>query len=127
METKIDWAGRRSDCPIASALDLFGDKWSLLIVRDIGLFGRHRYKELETAGEGIPTNILAARLKHLAGIGIVERRQYQARPPRYEYHLTAAGQELLPVLGALADWSLRHIEGVQLPASVSARRSGGNR
>ena len=79
---------QRSQCPIATTLDLVGDKWTLLLIRDIGLFGKHRNKEFQEAGERIPSNILADRLKRLVESGLVEKRLYQQHPPRYEYHLT---------------------------------------
>ena len=69
---------KRSDCPLSCTLDLIGDKWSLLIVRDL-LFGSSRYGELLNSGEGIPTNILSQRLKHLEQAGIVERQILRSR------------------------------------------------
>lgn len=109
---------KRSDCPIASTLDVAGDKWTLLIIRDIGLFGKHRNKDFQDAGEGIPTNILANRLKQLVSAGLVEKRLYQDHPPRYEYHLTTAGRGLLPVIRAMATWAVANVEGTRLPDTV---------
>ncbi len=106
---------KRSSCPIATALDLIGDKWSLLILRDIGLFGRHRNKDFQQAGEGIPSNILASRLKTLVANGLLQKRLYQNHPPRYEYHLTTAGRELIPVIKAMAAWAKTHVAGVEIP------------
>ncbi|MFM1895704.1 MAG: hypothetical protein RLZZ385_778 [Pseudomonadota bacterium] len=106
---------KRSLCPIATALDVFGDKWSLLLIRDIGLFRRHRYKEFLLGAEGIPTNILAARLKSLQASGIVRKRRYQAHPPRYEYHLTQAGEDLVPIIKSMARWSAQHVSGIRIP------------
>ena len=108
----------RSSCPIASALDLVGDKWTLLVIRDIGLFGKHRNKDLQAAAEGIPSNILADRLQRLTALGLLRKRLYQQRPPRYEYHLTERGAALLPVLRELARWSLAHLPDVQMPAAL---------
>ena len=116
---------RRSDCPIATALDLLGDRWSLLLVRDIGLFGKHRNKDFQQGREAIPSNILAQRLKHLVATGLVEKRPYQARPPRYEYHLSRAGRDLVPILRQLALWSTRHIEGVRVPAELQTKPGDG--
>ena len=113
---------KRSTCPIAATLDLVGDKWSLLIIRDIGLFDRHRNKDCQNSDEGIPTNILANRLKRLTALGLLENRLYPERPPRYEYHLTELGRALLPVLGAMAKWATDHITGTRLPEAVNARR-----
>ncbi len=106
---------RRSACPIATTLDVLGDKWTLLIIRDIALFDKHRNKDFQDAGENIPTNILADRLKMLVQYGILEKRPYQDNPPRYEYHLTAAGRGLLPVLEAMATWAGTHVQGVKPP------------
>lgn len=114
----------RSSCPIASTLDIVGDKWTLLIIRDIGLFGKHRNKAIQQAGEGIPTNILASRLKQLVEQGLVEKRLYQENPPRYEYHLTDAGRELLPVVKSMAQWGIAHVNGVHIPEALSKRRRG---
>lgn len=112
---------RRSDCPIAAALDLVGDKWSLLLIRDIGLFDKHRNKDFQSASEAIPSNILADRLKRMTAYGLLEKRPYQDRPPRYEYHLTRQGRELLPLLGELALWSKKNLVGVRIPRAAKAR------
>jgi DNA-binding HxlR family transcriptional regulator len=108
-------AARRSPCPVATTLDLVGDKWSLLIIRDIGMFQRHRNKDFQQAKEGIPSNVLAARLKSLQENGLIEKIPYQDKPLRYEYHLTAAGEDLLPVVRELANWSVKHVTGIKLP------------
>ena len=88
-------------CPIARSLDLVGEWWSLLIVRD-ALFGARRFDDFKTIG--IADNVLAARLKRLVEVGILERRRYRERPNRYEYMLTEKGRELGPVLSALRQW-----------------------
>lgn len=106
---------QRSTCPIAATLDAVGDKWTLLLIRDIGLFDKHRNKDFQEADEGIPSNILASRLKQLVEQGLVEKRMYQEHPPRYEYHLTAAGKGLLPVVEAMAKWGVANVEGAVLP------------
>lgn len=106
---------RRSTCPIATTLDLVGDKWSLLIVRDIGLFGKYRNKDFQEGKEGIPSNILASRLIHLVENGILEKRLYQSNPPRYEYYLTPHGEGLVPIVKSLAKWGVAHIAGVKIP------------
>ena len=93
----------RSDCPIACSLELIGDRWTLLIVRDLFL-GKHRFSDFLESGEGITTNILAARLKRLERAGLAERVKYLAHPPRYEYRLTEAGRDLSPILGAMFNW-----------------------
>ncbi|HEX9940409.1 MAG TPA: helix-turn-helix domain-containing protein [Thermoanaerobaculia bacterium] len=105
----------RSVCPIANALDLLGDKWTLLVVRDLLLFDKRRFGEFLSSQEGIPTNILTDRLRRLEECGIVTKVAYQSRPPRHEYHLTAKGADLLPVLRTLVDWANRHIPGAAKP------------
>ena len=89
-------------CSLAAALGLVGDRWALLAVREV-MFGNHRFSEI-ARNTAAPRDRLAARLKALVAAGILERRQYQASPPRHDYHLTAAGRELLPVMHALRAW-----------------------
>lgn len=101
---------KRSNCPVSSALDVFGDRWTLVVVRDLYL-GKTRFGELLAAPEKIPTNILADRLKQLEMVEAVERVAYQERPTRYEYRLTEKGRDLAPVLKALADWGSKHVDG----------------
>lgn len=112
----------RSNCPVARTLELVGDRWTLLIVRDL-LTGEKRYGELLAAAEHIPTNILAERLKRLERAGVVERVQYRARPPRYAYRLTADGRGLGFAVDALATWGLAHfpgtVRGVPSPAEIT--------
>jgi DNA-binding HxlR family transcriptional regulator len=104
----------RSGCPLATALDLIGDKWSLVIVRDL-MRGLGKYQEFLKSPEGIPTNILAARLKSLEGQGIIRRQRYQTRPVRHEYALTPKGAELLPVLQQLVLWAQKYVPGLWVP------------
>lgn len=100
---------RRSPCPIASLLDFFGDKWTLVIVRDM-LTGKKRYQEFQESPEGIPTNILADRLKKLEAAGAVTKRTYSNHPGRFEYELTARGFDLLPVLQEMSRWGVNHVD-----------------
>lgn len=100
----------RSPCAVANSLDIVGDKWSLLVVRDL-LHGKHTYKELADSPERIPTNILADRLRRLEDAGIVSSTPYQQRPVRYAYTLTAKGRDLGGVLRAFVHWGKRHIPG----------------
>ena len=89
-------------CSIAAALDILGEKWSLLALREIG-YGVNRFARI--AGyTGVSRDILADRLRKLEAAGVIERRQYSEHPPRYEYHLTEAGLELFPVLLTLQQW-----------------------
>ena len=100
----------RSACAIANSLDILGDKWSLLVVRDL-LHGKHTYGELALSPEGIPTNILADRLERLQSTGIVTRTPYQQHPVRYSYTLTPKGSALGEVLLAFVRWGKQHIPG----------------
>ena len=86
-------------CPIAAALEVVGERWALLVVREIAL-GATRFTDI-VAGTGAPRDRIAARLKTLDEAGVIERRPYQSAPPRFEYHLTESGRALLPVLDAL--------------------------
>ncbi len=100
----------RSKCAIANSLDVVGDKWSLLVVRDL-LHGKRTYGELADSPEGIPTNILADRLKRLESAGIVTSTPYQERPVRHAYTLTPKGGALGEVLLAFVRWGKQHIPG----------------
>jgi DNA-binding HxlR family transcriptional regulator len=100
----------RSACAIANSLDIVGDKWSLLVVRDL-LHGKRTYGELALSPERIPTNILADRLERLVTAGIVTRTPYHQRPVRYAYTLTPKGRALGDVLLALVRWGKQHIPG----------------
>lgn len=108
----------RSACPIANALDLLGDRWTLLVIRDLLFLGKRRFGELLSSPEGIPTNILSDRLRRLEEGGLVEKVAYQLRPPRYEYQLTPKGMDILPVLRSLAEWSLRHLPATEAPPGL---------
>jgi DNA-binding HxlR family transcriptional regulator len=108
-----DAAGaRRSPCPVAGALDLVGDRWTLLLIRDMAA-GKRRFGDFLGSPERIPTNILADRLKRLERAGLVHRVPYSAHPPRMEYHLASAGLDLVGVVRCLADWGLKHIPGTR--------------
>src|ERR671912_28155 len=88
---------RRSRCPVACTLDVLGDKWSLLVVRDL-MRGKKRYAEFADSPEGIPTNILAERLKRLTTLGVIRATPYSRHPPRLEYTLTVKGEDLRPIM-----------------------------
>lgn len=103
----------RSPCPVANVLDVFGDKWTLLIVRDL-MLGKLRYGEFAGSMEGIPSNILADRLKRLEAEGVVAKTRYCERPVRYEYTLTEKGRDLKPVLDAMVAWAAKHVPGTQV-------------
>lgn len=112
MEKKL--ISERSGCPIASTLDFVGDKWSLVIIRDM-LGGKKRFGEFMDSPEGIKTNILTNRLRRLEDVGLIERRAYQTRPPRFEYILTEKGEALLPMLQAMCRWANEYIDGTWVP------------
>jgi DNA-binding HxlR family transcriptional regulator len=101
-------AGPRSPCPVAGALDLVGDRWTLLILRDL-LRGMSRYGQFLASPEGISTNLLADRLQRLERAGLVTAVPYSQHPVRVDYRLTPAGRALTPVVDALATWGLAHL------------------
>lgn len=108
----------RSRCPIACALDQLGDKWSLLIIRDL-MLGKRRYQEFLTSPEQIATNILADRLKKLEATGIIVQHAYQQKPMRNEYVLTQKGEDLRPVLEALVNWGRVYYPGAMVLKSAT--------
>jgi DNA-binding HxlR family transcriptional regulator len=89
-------------CSVANALEVVGDRWSLLVVREL-FFKAHRFNEI-AANTGAPRDILTTRLRKLEEVGVLERREYSTSPPRYEYHLTEVGRALSPVIQALRQW-----------------------
>jgi DNA-binding HxlR family transcriptional regulator len=95
------------ECAIAAALDVVGEKWSLLVIRELFL-GCRRFSEI-AANTGAPRDILTARLRRLEELGVIARREYSQRPPRYEYVLTDSGKDLRPVIVALKEWGLQHV------------------
>jgi DNA-binding HxlR family transcriptional regulator len=113
---------RRSACPVAGTLDLIGDRWSLLVIRDMLLDGKKTYGELAASEEGIPTNILAERLKRLEAAGIIGSAKYQERPPRYAYSLTDKGKSLGKILLAFVEWGATHIPGTVAPPAIRKKR-----
>lgn len=100
----------RSNCSISRTLELVGDKWTLLIVRDLLWHGKHTFKELADA-EGIPSNLLSGRLQRLIDWGLADREQYQNNPVRYEYHLTDAGLRLEETLLQVMSWGNHYLGG----------------
>jgi DNA-binding HxlR family transcriptional regulator len=93
-------------CPIAAALDVVGERWALLIVRELAL-GNSRFQDI-VRGTGAPRDRVAARIKALDAAGVIRRVPYQTSPPRFDYQLTDSGRALLPVLDALLAWGLDH-------------------
>lgn len=103
---------RRSVCPVACGLDLFGDRWTLLIVRDL-MCGRSRFKELTASPEGIATNLLSERLVRLVRHDIIEQMPSPDGTKHRAYRLTPKGQALRPLLAAMRDWGLRWQSGTE--------------
>ncbi|GAA1653104.1 transcriptional regulator [Mycolicibacterium murale] len=103
--------GRRSQCAIAGVLDLVGDRWSLLIVRDLWLRGPLRFQDFAcmVGQESVPTNTLAARLRLLEDADILTKAKYQDNPARFTYELTAKGVALVPILESMAAWGVTFI------------------
>jgi DNA-binding HxlR family transcriptional regulator len=100
--------GYGQDCPVARALDVIGEKWSLLVLRDLFRKGPMRFQELEQGLPGLAPNTLSSRLKSLENQGVIATRLYESHPPRYEYFLTDKGKALGPVLKALHGWGERY-------------------
>jgi DNA-binding HxlR family transcriptional regulator len=111
---------RRSTCPISSALDLLGDKWSLLVMRDVLLSGKSHYREFAASEERIATNILADRLSRLEAAGLLERDAGEPRSGKQAYHATAKGKDLIPLLLQMVAWSAAHDPHVTVPGPLLA-------
>ncbi len=102
LDVMADWPVGVRRCPAASSLEILGERWSLLAIREMG-YGVHRFSQI--AGfTGASRDILADRLRTLESAGVVEKRQYSEHPPRFEYHLTQAGREVFPVIMSLLQW-----------------------
>jgi DNA-binding HxlR family transcriptional regulator len=99
---------RRSGCPVSISLEMFGDRWSLLIIRDLMVRGFRKFKEFQESGEGIATNILADRLQKLEAAGILTAETEETDGRRINYRLTEKGIDLAPVLLELLIWGARH-------------------
>jgi DNA-binding HxlR family transcriptional regulator len=110
---------------VSCTLDVLGDRWTLLVVRDL-VRGKRRFAELVESPERIPTNILAERLKRLVGLGVVQSRRYSDHPPRLEYQLTAKGEDLRPVLDAMVEWGITHAGGRRPPPLPPRSEGPGN-
>ncbi|MCU1690980.1 MAG: putative transcriptional regulator, HxlR family [Frankiales bacterium] len=109
MPRLADLPGR--PCPIAGALEVVGDRWALLVVREVWM-GAHRFTDI-ARGTGAPRDRLTARLNDLVAVGVLVRRQYSEAPPRADYHLTESGRDLVPVLLALLQWGDRWVADEQ--------------
>jgi DNA-binding HxlR family transcriptional regulator len=107
-------------CPIAASLELVGERWALLVVREIAM-GSTRFVEI-VRGTGAPRDRIAARLKSLEAAGVVGRTAYQERPERFDYHLTESGRDLLSVLDALLAWGDKHVVAPDDPRRLRSYR-----
>ena len=117
---------RLSGCPIDYGLDVFGDRWTLLVIRDLLFVGKRHFKELMESPERIASNILTARLKKLEERGLIERCADPDNRKQVIYTLTAKGRDLTPVLVEMVRWGGRHDPETQVPKSVVARFSRDN-
>ncbi len=99
---------KRSGCPVSISLEVFGDRWSLLIVRDLMVRGYRTFKEFQNSGEGIATNILAQRLEKLERCGVISAEKDEKDARRVNYRLTEKGVDLAPALLELLIWGARH-------------------
>lgn len=109
---------KRSVCPVACTLDLIGDRWTMLVVRDL-FAGKAHFKEFSRSPERIATNILASRLARLVDSGIAEKYPSEDVPGREAYRLTAKGRSLEKVLAAIAQWGLEQIPGTEARIDIS--------
>ena len=110
MKQRGENGALRSPCPVAATLDVIGDRWTLLIIRDL-FSGKKRYRDLVASPERIATNILATRLESLTSAGLIVTKPSPDRVGSFEYHLTAKGRSLLPLLQSMRDWGLANIRG----------------
>jgi DNA-binding HxlR family transcriptional regulator len=110
-------------CSVARSLEVLGERWTLLVIRDV-FTGKRRFDAIQE-DLGIARNVLAARLSRLVEEGILERRPYQQRPTRYEYFLTEKGLELWPVMVAMMDWGDRHLAAAGPPVVIRHKECGG--
>ena len=109
----------RSGCPVACSLDVLGDRWTLLVIRDL-FAGKARFGDFVASPEHIPTNILAERLKRLERAGLIDSTLYCAHPVRVDYRLTERGRALAPVVDAIAVWGLEQFPGTRRRSARSA-------
>jgi DNA-binding HxlR family transcriptional regulator len=106
---------RSFTCPIAGALNEIGDRWTLLVIRDIYFFKKHRFEEFLQSPEKISTNILSDRLKRLEQLKLITKQPYGTHSHRMIYSLTERGQTLAPILESLIQWGLENIPGTTIP------------
>jgi DNA-binding HxlR family transcriptional regulator len=100
---------KQKGCPVARTLDLIGERWTVLLLRDLFLHQPRRFQDFQESLNGLAPNTLSARLKDMERQGLISRRVYSEHPPRLEYYLTEKGKSLGPILKALRDWGERHV------------------
>ena len=122
MQTeKSNNTGFRSECPISSALDILGDKWTLLIIRDMAMRQKKTYSDFADSSEGIASNILADRLKRLESMGIISKSKMPGNKKTNIYALTKKGLDLIPVLVSFVLWSDKHLPHIAKEAKQFAK------
>ncbi len=97
------------DCPVALTLDLIGERWTILLLRDLLLEGPRRFQDFQASLPGVAPNILSARLKAMEDNGLIRRQLYSERPPRVEYLLTDKGKSLGPIVKAMREWGTKNL------------------
>ncbi|MBQ4837813.1 MULTISPECIES: winged helix-turn-helix transcriptional regulator [Pseudoalteromonas] len=112
---------KRSDCPISNVLDHVGDKWSLLIIRDLMFFGKHSYSELQNSDEKMATNILSSRLEKLEKEGLIYKQKDKQDKRKKVYRLTEAGIDMLPIMLEMIVWSAKHAPETNIPNQLVSR------
>ncbi len=115
----------RSDsprCPVARTLEIIGERWTILILRDLLLDGPRRFRDFEESLSGVSPNTISSRLKHLEAHGVIERQLYQEHPPRVEYVLTEKGRTLGPLLRQMRDWGEKHTPGPRGRRAASEKK-----
>jgi DNA-binding HxlR family transcriptional regulator len=109
-------------CPVAGTLDVIGDRWAILILRDLFRYDARRFQDFEAELPGLTPSVLSARLKSLESDGVVAMRTYEMHPPRLEYFLTPKGRELGPILRAMKSWGEKYAGvGAHEPGRINDR------
>ena len=116
----------RSGCPIATTLDIVGDRWTLVILRDL-LNGKKRFAQFLGSPEKITTNVLTDRLSSMENTGLITKAVYQKHPQRHDYNLTRKGEALLPMLKEMCRWANAHIPSTWTPPESFMKRKIGGR
>lgn len=111
----------RSDCVICNVLELFGDKWTFLVIRDLFFFNKHEFKEFLASPEGIATNVLTDRLKKLLASGVIAELPHPENRSRKLYYLTDKGKDLYPTLMEIAKWGAKHLPDLPAMQGLYAR------